>query len=102
MPATSTRNFVQRYQGWMSRRAGLVLLAGLAFGAGAALLAMRLDLRTAFSELLPSNDPGVQALQRTQQRMGEMSLLLVGIHSPDPAANVRYAEALTAKMRALP
>ena len=31
-----------------------------------------------------------------------MSLLLVGIRSPDHAANLRYAEALTQKLRALP
>src|SRR3569623_418666 len=31
-----------------------------------------------------------------------MSLLLLWIHSPDPAANARYAEALTQKIRALP
>jgi predicted RND superfamily exporter protein len=65
-------------------------------------LASRLELRTAFSELLPSNDPGVVALTRTQKRLGDMSLLLVGIHSPDPAANERYAAELTRRIRDLP
>ncbi len=41
-------------------------------------------------------------LTRTQKRMGDMSLLLIGIRSPDYAANLRYAEALTQKLRALP
>ena len=55
-------------------------------------------LKTAFSELLPSNDPGViAAVPRTQKRMGDMSLLLIGVRSPDYAANLRYAEALTAE-----
>ena len=67
-----------------------------------ALLASRLQLKTAFSELLPSNDPGVMTLTRTQKRMGDMSLLLIGVRSPDYAANLRYAEALTQKLRALP
>ncbi|HMF43442.1 MAG TPA: MMPL family transporter, partial [Polyangia bacterium] len=76
---------------------GALLIAG--FGAG---LAIRLKLKTAFSELLPSNDPGVVALARTQKRLGDMSLLLIGIRSPDHEANLRYAEALTQKLRALP
>ena len=41
-------------------------------------------------------------LTRTQHRIGDMSLLLVGIRSPDKAANERYAEVLTQKLRALP
>jgi predicted exporter len=65
-------------------------------------VASHLQLRTAFVELLPSHDPGVVALSRTQHRIGDMSLLLVGIRSPDKAANLRYAEDLSAKLRALP
>ena len=34
--------------------------------------------------------------------MGDLSLLLIGIRSPDHEANLRYAEALTQKLRALP
>ena len=81
-----------------------MLPAGLLVAAlvGAFLLASQLKLKTAFVELLPSDDPGVIALTRTQKRMGDLSLLLIGIRSPDPAANVRYAEALTTKLRALP
>ena len=91
-----------RYRRWVAARAGWVLLAlagALAIGVA---LASRLELRTSFAELLPSDDPGVVALNRTQKRIGDLSLLLVGIHSPDRAANVRYADALTAKMRQLP
>jgi uncharacterized protein len=65
-------------------------------------LASRLKLRTAFSELLPSDDPGVVALTRTQARIGDLSLLLIGVRSPDYQANLRYAEALTQKLRAQP
>jgi hypothetical protein len=81
---------------------GRVLLGAGALLVVALVLTSRLGLRTAFSELLPSDDPGVVALQKTSKRIGDMSLLLVGIHSPDPAANVRYAEVLTSKLRALP
>jgi len=79
----------------------VVVLAVLA-GAGGAFLASKLKLKTAFAELLPSNDPGVAALARTQKRMGDLSLLLIGVRSPDHEANLRYAEELTRRLRALP
>ena len=92
----------QRYQAWIGRHPVVVLATVALMGTLAGALASRLELKTAFSELLPSNDPGVVALDEIQNRIGDMSLLLVGIHSPDPDANVRYAEELTNKIRALP
>ena len=70
--------------------------------AGAAFLASKLELKTAIAELLPSDDPGVVALEKTQARLGDMSLLLVGVRSPDRAANLRYADLLTRRLQALP
>lgn len=91
-----------RYQAWIARRPALVLAAAALCAATFVALASRLELRTSFSELLPSDDPGVVALRRTQERMGDLSLLLIGVHSPDKAANIRYADLLTHKLRALP
>ena len=79
-----------------------VLLVALLLGGAAALASSRLAMKTAFAELLPDDDPGVVALRATQKRMGDLSLLLVGIRSPDIAANERYAEALTSYLRSLP
>jgi len=93
---------ISRYHAWLVRRPWMVLLGGLILFGAAAGLATRLKLKTAFSELLPSNDPGVVALTRTQKRLGDLSLLLIGIRSPDHEANLRYAEALTQKLRQLP
>jgi uncharacterized protein len=93
---------IERYHRWITRHPSQILIAALVIFIGAAALATRLKLKTAFSELLPSSDPGVVALSRTQKRMGDLSLLLIGIHSPDYDANLRYAEALTSKLRALP
>jgi hypothetical protein len=93
---------ISRYHRWLTRYPAAVLIGALAVAAGCAVLASRLQLKTAFSELLPSNDPGVVTLTRTQKRMGDMSLLLIGVRSPDYQANLRYAEALTQKLRALP
>ena len=91
-----------RYHAWITRHPLAVLIVGAVIGLGGTLLASRLSLRTAFSELLPSGDPGVIALNTTQKRIGDLSLLLIGIHSPDRAANERYAEALTKRLRTLP
>jgi uncharacterized protein len=91
-----------RYCRFVSRHAGAILIFTLLLFAVAAFLASRLELKTAISELLPSDDPGVVALEKTQKRLGDMSLLLVGIRSPDRDANLRYAEALTRKLQALP
>ncbi len=91
-----------RYCRFVARQAGVILILVAMVFAGAVALATRLQLKTAFVELLPSNDPGVVALAKVQQRMGDLSLLLIGVRSPDKGANIRYAEALTAKLRALP
>ena len=101
MPPSSDSQSV-RYCRFVSRHAGAILMATLVLFAVSALLASRLELKTAISELLPSDDPGVVALEKTQSRLGDMSLLLVGIRSPDRAANLRYAEALTQKLQTLP
>ena len=93
---------VDTYHRWIARRPLSVLVLALLVGAGGAFLASKLKLKTAFSELLPSNDPGVVALAKTQKRMGDMSLLLIGVRSPDYQANLRYAEALTQRLQAMP
>src|SRR3954453_9651591 len=93
---------VSRFHGWLTRHPKAVLVGGLLFFAIMLALTSRLRLRTAIVELLPRNDPGVVALTRTQKRMGDLSLLLVGIRSPDHAANLRYAEAFTERLRKLP
>jgi uncharacterized protein len=100
--APPAQSRISRYHRWLARNPALVLVGALAMAGASALLASRLQLKTAFSELLPSNDPGVMTLTRTEKRMGDMSLLLIGVRSPDYAANLRYAEALTQKLRALP
>jgi predicted RND superfamily exporter protein len=93
---------ISRYHGLIARKPGWVLIGGALVFLIAGAIASRLKLKTSFAELLPSDDPGVVALNRTSKRLGDLSLLLIGIRSPDPQANLRYAEALTQKLRALP
>ena len=80
----------------------LVLALALLLGLAGAWASSRLTFRTSFAELLPDDDPGVVTLNATSKRMGDLTLLLVGIRSPDPKANERYAEALTGYLRTLP
>jgi predicted RND superfamily exporter protein len=93
---------ISRLHSWITRYPVPILVGGLLLFVIGAGLASKLELRTGFQELLPSNDPGVVTLNRNQKRLGDMSLLLIGIHSPDHAANIRYAEDLTAKLHTLP
>jgi uncharacterized protein len=93
---------VSRYHRWITQRPVPVLVGAFLVAVAGVALASHLQLKTAFSELLPSHDPGVVALARTQKRIGDLSLLLIGIRSPDHDANLRYAEALTQKLHELP
>jgi hypothetical protein len=95
-------SFPARYCRFVSRNARAILLAAAALFVIAATLAARLELRTSFAELLPSDDPGVVAMSKTQKRMGDMTLLFIGVRSPDRDANIRYADMLTRKLRELP
>ena len=93
---------ISRYHGWVARNPVGVLIGGLVVFLVAGAIAWHLKLKTSFAELLPSDDPGVVALNRTSKRLGDLSLLLIGIRSPDHEANLRYAEALTQKLHQLP
>jgi predicted RND superfamily exporter protein len=95
-------SLTSRYCRFIGRRAHLVLVVATLVFAASVAIASRLELRTAFSELLPSNDPGVVTMQKTSQRMGDLTLLLIGVQSPDRQATLRYAEMLTGKLRQLP
>ena len=77
-------------------------MTAVLLGLVGALASSRLGFRTSFAELLPDDDPGVVTLRATQKRMGDLTLLLVGVRSPDLKANERYAEALTSYLRTLP
>ncbi len=92
----------RRYAALVDRHPVAILAIGALLLLIGAWLTSRLELKTAFHELLPSKDPGVVSLLRTQERIGDMSLLAVGIRSPDKAANLRFAEELTNQLRKLP
>jgi uncharacterized protein len=87
--------FQMRHAWWF------VLAAGIACAASAA-FASRLDLRTDLAELLPSGDPSVKELRRLQARLPAMSALIINIQSPNPKANIAFADDLAGRLRQLP
>jgi predicted RND superfamily exporter protein len=101
-PPPAPTDLVRRYCQFITRRARLVLIAATLVFAASVLVASRLELHTAFSELLPSDDPGVKTMEKTSRRMGDLTLLLIGVRSPDRQATLRYAEMLTDKLRQQP
>jgi hypothetical protein len=96
-PGTLARSLAR-----LAARPRLVMAVALFAALGAAATASKLRLRTSLVELLPTRDPAVVDLERMRTRVGDMNLLLVGIRSPDHAANRRYAEALTRHLQTLP
>jgi predicted RND superfamily exporter protein len=97
-----TSRKIERYIDWCDRKRWTIIAAWLLILLGGVLLARKLELRTSFAELLPDDDPGVKALARTQARMGDISLLLIGVGGPDRDANLRCAERLTDALNQLP
>ena len=80
----------------------LVLCAAAVIALVSTALATRLELRTNVAELLPSRDPAIVELERLGRSLDGTSVLQIAVESPDRAANLRFAEALTARLRALP
>ncbi len=79
------------------RRAGWVLLAALLLSTAGVYQAQNLTIDTDFANLLPDDDPSVQALERLRQTVGGESEVAVGIVSPSFEANKKFAEALIPK-----
>jgi predicted RND superfamily exporter protein len=88
----------ERYGAWVRRHHWAILaVAGiLTIGCGA--VASRLALRVGIEELLPTSDLRVRALTDLEHRMGQLSSLVVQIHSPDRERNLAYAAVLRARL----
>jgi predicted RND superfamily exporter protein len=64
-------------------------------------LASRLELRTAFSELLPENKPSVVELQRVNKRLTGLSTLTVVAEGSDVPSLERFVDVVAPKIREL-
>ncbi|MEM9996874.1 MAG: MMPL family transporter [Bacteroidota bacterium] len=78
---------------WLVRHPGLVLLAGLALAVAGVLGARTLKIDTDFANLLPDDNPTVQALERLRDTLGGESTVDLAVASPSFDANVAFAEA---------
>ena len=76
------------------RRAGWVLLLALLLTVAGVYQAQTLTIDTDFANLLPDDDPSVQALERLRETVGGESEVAVGIVSPSFEANKQFAEDL--------
>jgi uncharacterized protein len=73
----------------------LVLVLAVGFSAVGLQYAMKLEIESDYSKLLPDDYESVLALEKVRERVGgEGSDVAVGIISPDFEANRRFAEAL--------
>ena len=77
---------------WQVRRPWLVVLLVMLSLVPAGFAASRLELRTAFSELLPSNKPSVIELQRVKTRLAGSSTLTVVAEGGDAESLKKFVD----------
>ncbi|MEL6770479.1 MAG: MMPL family transporter [Bacteroidota bacterium] len=86
---------------WLVRHPALALLVGLVFAVAGILGARTLKIDTDFANLLPDDNPTVQALERLRDTLGGESTVEVAVQSPSFDANVAFAEAFIDQALAL-
>jgi uncharacterized protein len=85
-----------------AKRPWLFVIVGLLTIAPALTLALRLQVRTGFGELLPEKQPSVLELRRASARLPSMSTLAVTAESKDTALLKRFMDELTPQLQRLP
>lgn len=96
--------FSQRFVGWLIQHRWRVLASALVVVLVGGVLMARLygDLRSEVEELLPSDAPSVVAAKVLQPRLYDVNHLSVVLQGNDGDALERFADALAARLRALP
>ncbi|MBL8035735.1 MAG: MMPL family transporter [Leptospiraceae bacterium] len=86
------------------RSPGKILLGVLAVGIAASYFTVQLfqDVRTDFATLLPENDRSVLHVKEATERTGGVGNIFVSIHSPDFAANKKFAHSLAELLEKYP
>lgn len=93
---------LDRWTRFSVRRPRTILAVATAVVAVCILLATRLELKSDFIELLPTDSPSVVNLERLKNRVASYSTLTIAIESPDVEASKRFAEALVARLKTFP
>src|SRR5690606_30696162 len=78
------------------------VLVALLLTAVAGVLASRLRVDQELRRLLPDDFPSVTRLDRLSEEIGQQSHLYVTVRSPDRAANIRFGEAVFARVEGRP
>ncbi len=94
--------FLGRLVAFQARRPLVVLLVAALTILPSVLLALRLELRTGFSELLPDTSPSVVEHRRVSQRLAGVSTLSIAAESNDTELLKRFVDETAPKLRALP
>ena len=84
------------------KKTRLVLLTGMVLFVASLVLAVRLQLKSDFVELLPTSSPSVRNLEHMKGRIASYSTLTVAIQSPDLQASMRFADDLVARLKKFP
>ncbi|HET9953473.1 MAG TPA: MMPL family transporter, partial [Polyangiaceae bacterium] len=98
----SLRRLLIRLIDLQYRRPWLIVALALLTMIPSALAIRKLEIRTAFSELLPDDKPSVVELRRVNQRLPSASTLTVVAEAQQMELLKRFVDELTPKLRALP
>lgn len=96
------QGFLARLVAFQARRPLLVLLIAAFTIVPSLLLALRLELKTGFSELLPDTSPSVVEHRRVSQRLAGLSTLSIALEANDPEFLKRVIDDLAPRLRGLP
>ncbi len=93
---------LDRWVAFSLRRTWWVIGAGTLAFFVCLFFASRLDLRSDFIELLPTDSPSVVHLEHLKERVASYATLTVAIESPDLKASQRFADDLVERLRTFP
>lgn len=93
---------IERWVAFSIRRTWWVIGIGTVAFWVSAYFASRLDLRSDFIELLPTDSPSVKSLDHLKERVASYATLTVAIESPDLGASQRFADDLVERLRTFP
>jgi predicted RND superfamily exporter protein len=93
---------LDRWTEYSLRHTRLVLIVAFVFSLVCVGLASRLELRSDFVEMLPTDSPSVVNLERLKSRVSSYATLAVAIGSPDLESSKKFAEDLVARLKTFP
>ncbi len=100
MQTNKQYSFIKRYAQWSFHHSWVIILLSLVVLAISIYFSAKLKLKSDFKELLPDNYESVQELNRTAERVGGLSNLLIGVEAPDFKTGKSFVDALIPALQA--